>query len=318
MPLPQPAIVVLGGAALDMIAQVTAFPPPDGNAVVTCLTRAPGGVGANIAVALTRLWQAAALMGVTGDDDIAINLRAGLQAAGVDVRALRTQHGVATHSCFIAVNPTGERIIFGLPGVLALEHVALLDLDLLRAARALHIAPAYREAALGAIAAARAAQLHISYTPGDVQWPEGPAAVRTILEQVDLLILNRVEAAALTGEHEPAAALRILRTWTPARVALTLGRAGVLLAEGDTTLYMSAFRAPEVRDSTGAGYAFAAGLLTGILEGRTFAAAAQFGAATAALKVRQSGAQLGLPTYAEVTTFMADPDNLPASTGGTW
>jgi ribokinase len=298
-----PQVVVLGGPALDTIVRVDRFPEPDGNAVATALSRSHGGMGANIAVALARLGSRVALMGATGDDEIGQLLRERLQEEGVDLSAMVLRPETPTHSCFIAVNPKGERIIFGLPGTLVLEQPEELDRELLRKVAALHLAPGYRSVALTAIEVARAAGAFISYTAGDVQWPEGVPAAREIAAQVDLLIVNRVEAALLTGQEEPREALQALLEVVPGMVALTVGSQGVLVGAEGQVDHVPAYPV-EAEDSTGAGDAFAAGLVTGLLRRLTPREATRFGAAVAALKLRRPGARTALPTLEEVLDFL--------------
>ena len=65
-----------------------------------------------------------------------------------------------------------------------------------------------------------------------------------------------------------------------------------------------AFDVPDVRDTTGAGDAFAAGLVAGVLEGLGWRMAAQMGCAVAALKVRHKGARSGLPSREQAQSFL--------------
>ncbi len=307
-------IVVLGGPALDQIARVPYFPTVDGNVVAPEMSRRPGGVGANVAVGLAHLGNAVAILGATGDDEAGKFLRAALQSAGVDTSHLITRDDVATHSCFIAVNPRGERVIYGLPGTVTLESPEELDLAVVRSARALHIAPAYRDVAMMAITVARAQGLFVSYAPGDVRWPEGEMAVREIARNVDMLILNQVEASMLTGLAEPEQAMDRLLNWGYGPVLLTLGSLGVLVGDEDRVIQLPAYPVKTVCDTTGAGDAFTAGAITGRLMGLSLTRAARLGTAVAALKIRRTGAQSGLPTLDEAMALALHPAELLTST----
>ena len=280
---------------MDLLARVQAFPAPDGNAAVSELLRLPGGMAANVAVALARLGHHVALHGLTGDDAIGDELRALLMASGVDISRLLRRAQTASHSCFIAVNPAGERMIFGLPGVLALEDPAELDTVLLRQARAVHIGPGPTAVAEATIAAAREGDAAwITYAPGDILMYQQPAGVMRIAPLVDVLILNRVEACILTGQATPRTAAQALLGVPRHALLVTLGAEGVWVGAEGALERLLAFPAA-VADTTGAGDAFAAGVLAGLLRGEPVREAARLGAAVAALKIREAGAQAGLP-----------------------
>jgi len=302
---PDRPIVVIGGPALDIEAHVPYFPAVDGNVVATALYRRPGGVGANIAVALARLGNRVVLLGATGDDDSGMFLREQLARAGVDTSAMLTRVHTATHSCFIAVTPGGERMIYGLPGTTTLEKPEEVNHAIIRTAGLLHIGPTYRAVALAAIATAHAWGLFISYTPADVRWPEGPQAVLDIARHADLLIVNRIEAAALTGAETPEDAAQRLLGRGHSPLILTCGGDGVLLGIGDRLIKLPAYPVDTVQNTTGAGDAFTAGVITGLHQGLPLEQAVYTGMAVAALKLRQPGAQAGLPTMEEVNEFIA-------------
>ncbi len=298
---------------MDLLAQVPYFPPPDGNVVAKALTRAPGGVGANIAVGLARLGHNVKLLGAVGDDDTGSFLREQLKAQGVNTSSMLIRKGVLTYSCFIAVRPEGERAIYGLPGAAILETTQELDRQAIREAQALHIAPSHRDVALTAIEEARrggsggsgrSGGSFISYTPADIRWPENPNTVREIARQVDLLIVNRVEAADLTGLHKPEQAIRQLVAWGYDPVALTVGADGVWIGNGGHVEHIPALPRSGIRDTTGAGDAFAAGIVTGKLMGHALKQATRLGIRVASLKLRESGAQAGLPSLEEALALL--------------
>ena len=303
----QISIVVLGGPALDMLAQVPYFPRVDGNVVATALRRESGGVGANIAVGLAHLGQSVTLLGATGDDDVGDFLRTHLQAAGVDTTALLRREGQPSYQCFVALTTSGERMIYGLPGAAVIEQPAELNLDHIHRASALHIATAYKDVARVAIQAARENDALVSYTPADVWWPHNPEVVLEIARDVDVLIVNRVEAAALTGLDAPLEAAAWLMHQGCGVVVLTLGADGVLLGDRGQTLSIPACPVVGMVDTTGAGDAFTAGMVTGMVMQMALSQAAQLGVAVAALKLRASGAQTGLPTLEQALRLAMRP-----------
>ena len=114
-----------------------------------------------------------------------------------------------------------------------------------------------------------------------------------------ILLPNQVEAEALTGEHDPHAAARILAARSGAPVIVTLGAAGALLVD-EGTVELIAAPLVEVVDTTGAGDTFAGALAAEIAAGTPLLEAARFAVRAASLSVTVAGARGGMPSRAEV------------------
>lgn len=104
---------------------------------------------------------------------------------------------------------------------------------------------------------------------------------------VDILIATTAEAAALSGENSPEAAASLLSR-RHGVVAVTAGREGAWITDGGPPELVEAVVVDAV-DPTGAGDAFTAGLLAGLLAGEGSADAARRGAALAARAVTVVG-----------------------------
>ena len=214
----------------------------------------------------------------------------GLRAEGVDAR-LAIDPARPTGTCVVLVEPGGERSMLPDAGANAgLEAVPLPE-----DAAHLHLAgyallhPGSRPAARALLAAARAAGLGVSVDPSSAA-PLQRAGAAAFLEWVggiDLLVPNRDEAAVLTGMPDPRGAARALSAHAR-EVVVKLGAQGALWTDGETQV-----RAPAVdvlvSDTTGAGDAFAAGMLAARLAGAEPADALGAGCALAAEAVAREG-----------------------------
>ena len=139
-----------------------------------------------------------------------------------------------------------------------------------------------------------------------------PAPARTVpdklLEQVDVLTPNEFECAALTGlpsgtiEEAGRALLALLDRGIP-RVIVTLGDNGVLYNRGREIVHRSVTEVPVI-DTTAAGDSFSGALAVAFSEGMDIDAAIDFANAAGTLTVMKAGAQPSLPTRAEVEAFM--------------
>jgi ribokinase len=298
-------VVVLGGAAVDWVAEVETLPPRDGLALAHSYRCYPGGSAANVAVGLARLGFRTGFVGKLGDDENGQFLRQAFDTEGVDTTALRVAPGQPTATCFVGLDAQGDRMVFSLPGASLLEEPAELDLWYVGQGRVLYIGPAYTAVAVAASAAAHAAGALVIYAPSGAWGRDGLAGLRPILKGADLLLVSQPEAMALSGQATPQAALGTLVETGVAAVVETLGAQGVLVHSGGDTHHLTSFPVSP-QDTTGAGDAFAAGLIAGYLEGRDWLAAAQLGNAVAALKIQQMGARNGLPSREQVSVFMSD------------
>jgi ribokinase len=264
---PSGPLVVLGDVMLDVVA-VAGGPPARASDTEATVRLTGGGAGANVAAWLADAGVAVALVARVGDDAAGRDAVAELRGRGVDVRAA-VDPSAPTGTCVVLVEPGGERTMLpdrGANLALAPDDVPAV---LLAAGGHLHLSgyalvhPGPRAAGLAALARARAAGMTVSIDPASAA-PLRAAGVDEALgwlAAADLLLPNRDEAAVLTGEGDPDAAGRALVARTGAReVVVTCGAAGAPWTDG-TRVVRAPAAAASVVDTTGAGDAFAAGLL---------------------------------------------------------
>jgi len=130
------------------------------------------------------------------------------------------------------------------------------------------------------------------------------ASVKALaFSNIDLLIVNEVEAMELTGESEQNGVIAALAEFSPtSQIVLTLGAAGaVLLHEGDRTQVAS----PRVDtiDTTGAGDTFVGFYLAGLVAGMSAEGALNRACVAASVAVTREGATPSIPFMAELGEF---------------
>lgn len=301
-------VLVVGSLNLDLMVQAPHLPAPGETLTGRDFRTDHGGKGANQAVAAARLGAPVAMLGALGDDDAGRRLRAGLQADGIHVSALRTvPGGVPTGTAVITVADDGENCIVVIPGTNA--HVAAADVDavahtLLRTAALLVLQleiplPTVRHALRAARAQGVRTLLNVA--------PAVPLDDAD-LACVDWLVVNEGEAALLSGlavndAASAGAAALALQARGAAQVLVTLGSAGVLHAGPAGALRH--WPAPKVQavDTTGAGDTFVGAFAAGLVAGDAQALPRALGAA--ALQVTRHGTQSAMPTRAELDAFLA-------------
>lgn len=294
-------VVVVGSANVDLLVPVPHLPRPGETVLGGDHLRAPGGKGANQAVAAARLDRGTALVARIGDDELGRTVLASLVEADVDTSAVRVTIGAPTGLALITVDPSGENAIAVssganarltpsdievMGGLLAEATVTLLQLEV-----AVEVVET----------AARLAGGTVVLNPAPVPTEPLPAG---LLQHVDVLVPNRTELGHLAGCDEPqdteAAVAALDRLPDHLDVVVTLGREGALVRpHGGAVVHVPAIRVDAV-DATGAGDAFCGGLADGLARGLGLEAAARWAVRVAGLATTRRGAQPAMPTAAEV------------------
>jgi ribokinase len=293
-----PRIIIAGSANMDVVGLAERLPLPGETVLGDSFVMNPGGKGANQAIAAARAGGDTTFLGAIGSDSFGVTINARLTASGVDTRHVRTSYG-ASGVAVIMVDRAGENSILVSPGanntftrLTAAERRAIERADVLVCQQ--EIPP---ETVLEAAHAARAGgtRVVLNAAPARTLAPD-------LLAAVDLLVVNEVEAQAITGHSEPD--MDALLTVVP-RVVLTLGGEGAWYAERDgRSERVPPFRV-EVADTTAAGDAFTGALAVAWGEGRDLVDAVRWASAAGAACVRKVGAYNALPTRADIDALYA-------------
>jgi len=285
-------IVVVGDAALDVIARHDK-PLPHGGDARAKIRFTGGGSGANTALWLRHLGADTTLLARIGDDPGGRLIRAELEAAGVRC-AFAVDPEAPTCCVVVMVDGSGQRSMLADRG--ANQRFAPEDVtaEALAGASHLHLSgyvlldPPSRPAGLAALAAAKEAGLTTSVDPQAAAHITDPAAFLDDVRGVDLLMPNTEELVALTGSADPASAKELLGA--VGAVVVTAGLDGASWVDADGATSVPAVEADCV-DSTGAGDAFDAGVLTGWLAGESTVDVLRRGTRLGALAVGKVGPQ---------------------------
>jgi ribokinase len=288
-----PRIVVAGSANMDLVGLAERLPLPGETVLGDDFVMVPGGKGANQAIAAARAGGDAVFLGAIGSDAFGVTLNARLNAAGVDTAHIRTSYG-ASGVAVIMVDHAGENSILVSPGANS-SFTDLTDAEE-RVIAGGDVLLCQQEIPVGTVAAAcRAARA------GGTRTILNAAPARELpadlLANVDLLVVNEVEAQTITGAEQPD--MSALLALVP-RVVLTMGGAGSRYAERDgRDEHVPAFPV-DATDTTAAGDAFTGALAVAWGEGRDLVDAVRWANAAGAACVRHLGASNALPTRSEI------------------
>jgi ribokinase len=293
-----PRIVVVGSANMDLVGLAERLPAPGETVLGDEFVMTPGGKGANQAVAAARAGGRCTFLGAIGSDSFGVTINARLQASGVDTAHLRTAYG-ASGVAVIMVDHQGENSILVSPGanrtftgLTAAEKAVVADADVLICQQEIPVSTVIEA---GRAASDGGTRMVLNAAPARELPPE-------LLDLVDLLVVNELEARAITGtgELDLAALLAVVP-----RVVLTLGAAGAWYGDRDgRSAKVPAFPVVAV-DSTAAGDAFCGALAVAWGEGRDMVEAVRWASAAGAACVRRVGAYPSLPTRADIDSVYA-------------
>ncbi len=300
-------VVCLGILVADIIARPVDELPHGTVALMEEVSLRGGGCALNTGTGLARFGLTVAVVGKVGVDSSGDFVLALIADRGLDTQGVLRDTIAPTSATVVLVDRQGERSFLHLPGANGALGADELTPERVFSGRALHIAGALVMPALdGAptaalLAEARRRGVRTSLdTVFDAtgRWER----VEPCLPHLDLLTVGIAEAQGITGEREPAAAAAWLRDRGVAEVAVKLGSEGCFVASESFEGAIPAFPIRAV-DGTGAGDAFAAGVLYGRLAGWPLADAARLANAAGALATTAIGATEGLRDLDETLAF---------------
>jgi sugar/nucleoside kinase (ribokinase family) len=309
----RPRVLSAGILVADLVVPPLPELPEPGELVASeDFLLATGGCAANVAVSLAKLGVPSAVAGCLGTDLFGDFLQRELQKMGVDTRGLhRSADRGTSKTVILPVGGEDRRFVhtFGANAEFTAEHVdrsllAGCDVFYLGGYLVLPAVSAPELAQLCAVARAGGAR-----TVLDVVVPRGATvsleSVREALPFVDFFVPNEDEARALTGEADPHSQAARLVAAGSGTVIVTRGTAGAVLRSGDELLEVPAPRVDTV-DQSGAGDAFSAGLIAGLLAGWDLARIVRFASVVGASATTALGCTAGVFSRAEAEAFIEE------------
>lgn len=257
----------------------------------------PGGSIANSLAVIASLGGDAEFIGKTGVDEAGRMFRRGMDADGVrfDTPAVEADTG----RCVVLVSADGERTMATSTGCSSRFSARDIDENQFRD-RAAFLFDGYLMDSwfpsvvcrLGSIAAHKHGAFVATSLADAHLVRRNLARFRKVLtESVDVVFANERELAAFSGSDDPVKGMDAFAAMPNLTVFATLGAEGALVRANGRVTHVPAAKVDRVVDTTGAGDAFAAGTIFGLIEGRSAIEAARLGGACAAHIIRQVGAR---------------------------
>ena len=275
-------VAVVGSLHLDIMVKAPRLPMSDETMMGSSWHYKCGGKGGNQAVAAARFGASVGFGGRTGADDFGDRLRANLAGTGVDIACVGIDPTTGSGMSVAIEEDTGEYGAVVVSGAnLAINAGAIANswgpLWQCKVLLLQNEIPEPMNLTAAREAKTNGARIIINAAPAR-------AMSSQLLDLVDVLIVNRVEAAMLSGHEDAEQALKTLHH--PARdVILTRGRDGLMLMARDGTLNSIPAMAVAPVSSHGAGDCFCGALAVRLAEGDAILAACKYATVAAGLFV---------------------------------
>jgi sugar/nucleoside kinase (ribokinase family) len=309
------SVVCLGIFVADVIGRpIDSYPAPGSLQLVPSITPHIGGCAANTGIGLQTLGVPTRVAGKVGRDGFGAFVKGELEAHGVETSGVVEDATTPTSATMVMVRSDAERAFLHCTGANATYTIEDFDFSLLEGATLLHIAghgllPQFDGAQCAKVLAAARERgiktcLDTAGAP-DAVWTEN---LRQCLPHLDYFVPSLHEVRHFVAEEkrdDPQAIADYFRGAGVGVVALKMGERGSFVTDGEQSYTVAPFKVDAV-DATGAGDAFAAGFVCGVLNNFGLEASARLGNAAGALCVTRVGTIAGYRSLAQTLDFIEE------------
>jgi ribokinase len=264
-----------------------------------------GGSAANAIVGLARLGCKTGFIGkVANDREGKLQLEC-FSVEGVDTNGIIHASQGKSGSVLGFVDRKGARSLYinsGVNDTISLEEIKL---DYASQTKFLHLTSFVGEKSLHTqikLLTALPSDVKVSLDPGAIYTRKGYSAIEPIIKRAYVLMPNSFELEQLTGESDYCRGADFMIGRGVRVVAVKLGSRGCYLTDGRERLRIDPFKV-KVVDTTGAGDAFCAGFLYGLIRGNSLYECGRLANFVASRCVMQMGARAGLPYAKDLAAF---------------
>lgn len=294
-------VVGFGENSIDYLIVAPRYPEFNTKLRYAEHVKTAGGQIASALIGLQRLGIRTSYAGRFGADEGGHQGMESLANEGVNIDFAEVIEDAQTQTAFILIDArNGERTILWNRNERLIYSADEAPTELARRGRILHLDANNPAASITMAQAAKESGVIVSADLDHIF-----DGIENLLPLVDILITNEAFPRELTGITDTRASLATIKSrYGCALAGATLGARGAILLCENQFMETTAFQVPGgCVDTTGAGDAFHAGFLYGLLRGEEIETSLKLACAVAALKCRKLGARAGLPTIHELNNF---------------
>jgi ribokinase len=287
-------VIGLGAVNYDVLYAVERIARGGEEVGIIDVKKAPGGSAANTIVALARLGADVGFIGLVGSDEEGDLVLEAFRKEGVETK-IRKEEGY-TGAAIGFVDARGERALYIYPGVNDKLSMGSIDIEFVNTATFLHTSSFVNKEQLEMqCTVAKRIQSKISFSPGMLCFKYTLEDLVELIERSEVVFLSISELTSLVKGEDYKKGAEVLLNLGAKIVCVTLGEKGCYVINSTGESYVVDAYPTEVVDTTGAGDAFAAGFLYGLLHEKGLYESGNAGNLLASFCIREYGCRKGLP-----------------------
>ncbi len=300
--------VGFGALNVDKLFKVNCVVGPDCEGFVTGFEEACGGSAANTMVGLARLDCRTGFIGKVVDDKEGQLLTRHFQEEGVDAKGIVTVKAGRSGTVMGFIDGKGNRALFVDPGVNDTIMPEEVKKEYAFQTEFLHLASFVGQNSFQTqtkIVESLPKGVKVSFDPGEIYAGKGLKALAPILNRTYVFMPSLRELQMLGGKADYKENAEFMIGKGVRIVAVKMGNKGCYVTDGKESHRIEAFKV-KVVDTTGAGDAFCAGFLYGLLKKKNLAECGKIGNFVASRCVMKMGARTGLPKLEDLVEHKLD------------
>lgn len=295
-------VIGFGALNVDTLLKVEKIVGAEEESFIQDITEACGGSAANTIVGLARLGCKVGFIGKIADDhegQLQINC---FQKEGVDVKGIIHSSKGKSGVCLGFVDKKGARALYINSGVN--DHIEFREIQpsYMVDTKILHLSSFVGKKSFRVqkkLMGFLPKRIKVSFDPGSIYAQKGLSAIEPIIQNSFVMMPNALELQLITGEPSiPKGAQKLIAMGVEI-VAVKMGDKGCYVTNGEEKQIIQPYKVQAI-DTTGAGDAFNAGFLYGLIQNKTLAECGRMGNFVGSRCVMKMGARDGLPRHEDM------------------
>jgi len=296
-------VIGFGALNVDKLYKVNMIAKEEEESFVIDFKESPGGSAANTVVGLARLGLKTGFIGKVAEDREGELLLNDFRKENVNTGGIIVSKGGRSGVVMGYVDRRGERALYVDPGVNDWLEFKEINMEYASRTKFLHLTSFVGEKPFEAQKelVKKLSGVKISFDPGALYARKSLTLLKPIIKRSFVMLPNENEIRLITGKDYERGSKVLIKEGVSV-VAVKLGERGCYVTDGKERHLVESYE-KELVDTTGAGDAFCAGFLYGLIKGRDLYECGRLGNFVAARCISKMGARTGLPRLSDLQSM---------------